>query len=164
MCMWEYEEEENINPLEFYQLTLIQRINKYIYIAESFDETTIFAIELNAKFGHLLYLENIIKKSSPKTSDEKIMYKKFLKCRRHIDLLINPDKFKTKPAVVVEYKRTPFQIKPINTALYKVNDDKNKKKYKSILIITRSDTTGIEIKKIQEEVSEAPEVSEETSK
>ena len=58
--------------------------------------------------------------------------------------MILPSKYKKKEVKVENNEVKPIQI---NKTLYKINIDKNKKKYRSVLIITRMDTMGLEIEK-----------------
>jgi hypothetical protein len=81
------------------------------------------------------------------TIKEKVMYKEFLKCKKSIDKMILPTKHKKKEVKVEIIEVKPIQIKPINTALYKMKVDKNQKKYRSVLIIRRDDIMGLEIEK-----------------
>ena len=150
MCLWassDIEPEEN--PIEWHEATLNELIQKYLRLADSFDASNIFIVESNIKFGRLNHIEGIIMSKTPKTRQEHILYKEFIDSKRTIDMLINPDKFKAKPPPVKELLPVrPFRIEPINTPVYKVKDDKNKKKYRSVLIITRSDTTGFMAKRV----------------
>jgi len=137
-------------PMEWHEATLEELIEKYLRLADSFDASNIFIVESNIKFGKLNHIEGIILSKTPKTRREKYLYKQFLQAQRTIDILINPDKFKAVPPPVKELLPVrPFRIEPIYTPVYKVNDDKNKKKYRSVLIITRSDTTGFTAKHLE---------------
>ena len=150
MCLWptgDIEPEEA--PTEWREASLEELIEEYLRLADSFDASNIFIVESNIKFGRLNHIERIILSKKPKTKREKILYKKFRQAKRIIDILINPDKFKAKPPPVHTLPPVrPFRIEPIYTPVYKVKDDKNKKKYRSVLIITRSDTTGFVAKRI----------------
>jgi hypothetical protein len=148
--MWptgDIEPEET--PIEWRESTLEELIEKYLRLADSFDASNIFIVESNVKFGKLNHIERIILSKTPKTKREKFLYKQFLQARRTIDMMINPDKFKVapRPAHTLPPVR-PFRIEPIIAAVYKVKDDKNKKKYRSVLIISRSDTTGFTAKRV----------------
>ena len=146
MCFWA-SNTPVINPIEIRDLTLPELIVNYINLAETFDIDNVFLIESNPKFGNLLQLERQISSMKAITIKEKIMYKEFLKCKKSIDNMILPTKNKKKEVKVEIIEVKPIQIKPINTALYKMKVDKNQKKYRSVLIITRDDTMGLEIKK-----------------
>jgi hypothetical protein len=151
MCMWatgDIEPEET--PIEWRESTLEELIEDYLRLADSFDAANIFIVESNVKFGRLNHIERIILSKKPKTKEEKILYKRFLQARRKIDMMINPDKFKVapRPAHTLPPVR-PFRIEPIIAPVYKVKDDKNKKKYRSVLIISRSDTTGFTAKHLE---------------
>ena len=146
MCLWA-SNTPVINPIEIRDLTLAELIVNYINLAETFDSDNVFLIESNPKFGNLLQLERQISSMKAITIKEKVMYKEFLKCKKSIDKMILPTKHKKKEVKVEIIEVKPIQIKPINTALYKMKVDKNQKKYRSVLIIRRDDIMGLEIEK-----------------
>ena len=151
MCIWpaysDARAQEEIN-IEWRYANLDELIEEYLRLADSFDASNIFIVESNINFGKLNNIERLILSKTPKTTRDKILYKRFRQAKRTIDLLINPDKFKAVTPVKELVPVRPFRIEPIHTVVYKVKDDKNKKKYRSVLIITRSDTTGFMAKRV----------------
>jgi hypothetical protein len=146
MCLWS-SDTPVINPIDIRDITLAELIINYINLAESFDINNVFLIESNPKFGKLLHLEYKINSMKAITSKEKVLYREFLKSKKIIDEMVLPTKHKKKEVKMEIIEVVPIQIKPIDTALYKMKVDKNQKKYRSVLIIIRDDIMGLEIEK-----------------
>ena len=146
MCLWS-SDTPVIEPTDIRGITLTELIVNYINLAETFDINNVFLVESNPKFGNLLHLEYQITSMKAITSKEKMLYREFLKSKKFIDEMVLPTKHKKKEVKMEIIEVVPIQIKPIDTALYKMKVDKNQKKYRSVLIITRDDTMGLEIEK-----------------
>jgi hypothetical protein len=121
-------------------------IKKYLRLADFFNSENVFILESNIKFGRLNNLEHIIMSKRPKTKVDLILYDLFLEKKRYIDSLIITPKSKIQ-ANVVPLPKTD-DVEPLNTII-KVKKDKSKKKYRSALVITRSDTTGFSAAKME---------------
>lgn len=121
---------------------LLDLIREYLYIADMFDASNIYDFDLNIQFGRLNYLEKCILSKKAKTKLEIGLYSHFQKEKLRIDSLINP----VKP-VQIEKPREITKKKQTLVSVYNVKEDQNKKKYRSVLVITRTDTTGFEAMK-----------------
>ena len=151
MCLWPrgfFPATPEEIPIEIraHDATLDELIKEYMNLADNFDAANIFLSESNIKFGRLNYIEKFILSKTPLTNAQKVLYREFLEYKRTIDLLVLPDKFKPKQS---PSKKALVPVAPNYPVIYKVKDDKNKKKYRSVLIITRSDTTGFTAKHLE---------------
>lgn len=119
---------------------LLNLIREYLYIADMFDASNVFDSDLNIQFGRLNYLEQCIMAKKAKTKLEIGLFSHFKKEKLRIDSLINPAVQINKPNEIKKKKQTLVSI-------YNVKEDQTKKKYRSVLVITRTDTTGFEAMK-----------------
>jgi hypothetical protein len=118
--------------------TLDYFIGEYLQIAYSFDVNNVFLSESNVDFGKLNQLEKVISSMTPISSHQKDLFDEFRRMKRIIDHMILPKQKKN-----THLKSS--KVSAFTEKLYCIKKDQNKKKYRSVLIITRSDTTGIEI-------------------
>jgi len=117
-------------------------MRQYISIAKTFDASNVYLIESNIEFGRLNHIEKVIIEVQKNKTTE--LYMQFLRAKRHIDLLINPEA----PAAPVAKTEPRARAKVHPIGLYGVKIDYNKKKYRSVLVVTRTDFTGFEATKI----------------
>ena len=127
-------------------------ILEYIRLSRRFDASNIFDAELNIAFGRLNYIEQLILSKEPKKHK---LFANFSDAKSMIDLLINPNE--PKAVLPVAVKTVTFEAPQVTS--YKVKNDSNKKKYRSVLVVTRTDTTGFEAMRKEPHVGFEPTAS-----
>jgi hypothetical protein len=118
-------------------------ILEYIRLSRLFDASNIYDADLNIPFGRLNYIEQLI---LSKDSKNHKLFAHFLSAKANIDLLMNGVQVPSEASVEPNVKA---HVAPVIES-YKVKEDHNKKKYRSVLTITRTDTTGFEAMRMRE--------------